>query len=858
MKNVSYLILFIVLGSIGSVTAQTTLNGGEVTGPFTQAKSPYIIIGNIEVSENSTLSIEPGVEMLFCDTCNLNVSGSVQALGTNSKPIKFTAADTKTGWNGIHVFKNKENADSNLFEHCEFSYTYQITRNWKVDFGALLLDTVSNIRFSDCQFNRNTSFFGGAIKAMNSSALVNNCSFTSNLALDTGINVPAGSLGPEGSCIWAMNSSFYISNTTFRNNKSLAPNYPMENIPGEERAGEMLSFWGEKVVITNCLFENNHSNSDGLVQYAGGYFPERKNDTCIIENSRFLNNTISSGYILELDGSEKGYMRGFVRNCEFRNNLSLNEGMGSVIFCYNNNGQLNNIEIDRCILVGNVMRNGFYMASGSHVVLSNSEVYGQKGTAVEVRGASTPVVNCIIANNWGGVESAFNGETHLINTLITSNGRIDTSAPFAKGESYYYSYGILVSDRGKVNLYNSLVLGNKGHLGQMANLIGSKRTFFQGELYRSILEGGLDSSYLQGYEEKWAPEGQMTFAKVDQLIREVPQFKTPSNGIGVNYYLPKNDWHVNETCDSSQIFNKGINYRYISGLPYSIWPAGIDFEGNYRIRCAQMDIGPYEQKGPKGYTFLDEPWGDTTLCSNNLAVFDPQICGHTVSYRWQMSTNGTNWTELSASDFNENRLIDPKKGFYRVITNQKECSVTDTFGVANLGVLLAPEPDLGFDKSMYYKDTMWLTPGDFPTYTWNTPGGDTSHVRIIGARYKHLNSKVFWCEVSASNGCTARDSIRVTFKETNNGLEIKQLPLGAIYPNPTQSLLHINLPSTIKGRYTVSVFDLMGRLCIQQTYTQLERFQTLDISELKNAEYLVEINTIDQHYFTRILKTDTP
>jgi hypothetical protein len=81
-----------------SVAASTGVPGGDVSGTWTVSGSPYLINGDATVPAGQTLIIEPGVEVMSQSWHKSAVHGTLQALGTGSEPILFTAADK---WLGI-------------------------------------------------------------------------------------------------------------------------------------------------------------------------------------------------------------------------------------------------------------------------------------------------------------------------------------------------------------------------------------------------------------------------------------------------------------------------------------------------------------------------------------------------------------------------------------------------------------------------------------------------------------------------------------------------------------------------------------------------------------------------------------
>lgn len=69
----------------GRIYSNTTL---------TRNNSPYIVTEDILVSENSTLTIEPGVNLYFNPGISLQIHGSLQAKGNETHRIVFTKIST--------------------------------------------------------------------------------------------------------------------------------------------------------------------------------------------------------------------------------------------------------------------------------------------------------------------------------------------------------------------------------------------------------------------------------------------------------------------------------------------------------------------------------------------------------------------------------------------------------------------------------------------------------------------------------------------------------------------------------------------------------------------------------------------
>ena len=94
------LISLLLLASLAS--ADTEVCGTITTTTWTKANSPYCVTDTITIPAGETLTIEPGVDVLFDVSVPLIVDGSIHANGTESDSIRFVRGEAQT-WGGLAI-----------------------------------------------------------------------------------------------------------------------------------------------------------------------------------------------------------------------------------------------------------------------------------------------------------------------------------------------------------------------------------------------------------------------------------------------------------------------------------------------------------------------------------------------------------------------------------------------------------------------------------------------------------------------------------------------------------------------------------------------------------------------------------
>lgn len=119
MKILTYVYLLFLY--IGNLFSQTIIPGGNVSGTWTTAGSPYHVTGNITVPSGQTLSIDPGVIVKFDSALGMTVNGILLANGNETDSILFTRYTTAL-WRSLQITIGLKNIIDDLFHQNHLTY----------------------------------------------------------------------------------------------------------------------------------------------------------------------------------------------------------------------------------------------------------------------------------------------------------------------------------------------------------------------------------------------------------------------------------------------------------------------------------------------------------------------------------------------------------------------------------------------------------------------------------------------------------------------------------------------------------------------------------------------------------------
>ncbi len=286
MKRI--IILFFLLLIITLSFADTTIPGGDVSGEWTSAGSPYYIDGEINIPVSDMLTIQPGVEVRFNGHYKFIVFGKILAEGTEQDSILFTSADT-TGfsnfnstdgsWHGLRFMSNNYNGQENsILNRCRIEYAktpHDTGSNAERQGGGIYINLSSNLEITNCEISDNVADYGGGIYIWESSPILSGLTIKNNYGrYDGGGIIFSGentsptwenSVISRNSCYYNGGGIFCCSESSlFLNNVVINENSTICDYPDDQPGGGGISCWNATMELNNVIITENISNNNGL------------------------------------------------------------------------------------------------------------------------------------------------------------------------------------------------------------------------------------------------------------------------------------------------------------------------------------------------------------------------------------------------------------------------------------------------------------------------------------------------------------------------------------------------------------------------------------------------------------------
>ncbi len=291
--------------------AKTDIPGGTASGVWTREGSPYQVNGSVTVPNDSTLTIEPGVEVVFTGHYKLNVEGRLLAVGSQEDSIRFGAADTQAGWHGIRFQGTQVTNDTSKVVYC-------VLRNGKANTGtrfdrcggAMLISQFDKVLVSNCLFDSNVQSgeamdifdtiirqAGSAILVYKASPVITHSTFTRNRgSRDCSVvcNTSPGAIVSHN--IFTKNAGGMVGPLVAVQDGSspiFSGNIIFDNVGGDGSGGISVEFGASPWIENNIIFHNKAPIGGGIMCFTNAR-PVLVNNTIVFNNASNIGGGVAS------------------------------------------------------------------------------------------------------------------------------------------------------------------------------------------------------------------------------------------------------------------------------------------------------------------------------------------------------------------------------------------------------------------------------------------------------------------------------------------------------------------------------------------------------------------------------------
>ncbi len=189
-------------------TLPNFVSGSITTTTWTQATGTYHVYGQVTIPTGNTLTIEPGVDVLFDSDVQLVVDGALHASGTDVDSVRFLAGDAAE-WGGIRI----SGGDSSSFTYVRISDGVADGLFAPSNWGGGIYATGAGTRVAmdnSVVVGNSAEYRGGGIKLTDNATMsLTDCSVADNVAT-TNIG---GGIHAEGASVLTLLRTSVLGNS---------------------------------------------------------------------------------------------------------------------------------------------------------------------------------------------------------------------------------------------------------------------------------------------------------------------------------------------------------------------------------------------------------------------------------------------------------------------------------------------------------------------------------------------------------------------------------------------------------------------------------------------------------------------
>ena len=238
------LVVGIVSAGLTSVAvAETNVSGEITTTTWTAANAPYHVTAACTVATGNTLTIEPGIDVLFDADVPFIVEGALDAVGTEADSIRFVKG-TADEWGGIRI----SGGDSSTVHCARIS-------DGRAQYGGGVHVAGSRLAMLNSVVSGNAGDMGGGLYLSGGSADLSECIISGNSA------------GQQGGGMKVSSSTVTLTGCTIEDNAAgPAPSTTMASGQG----GGVYATGGTLTIRNSTMKRNTCGQWGGAVRIASG------------------------------------------------------------------------------------------------------------------------------------------------------------------------------------------------------------------------------------------------------------------------------------------------------------------------------------------------------------------------------------------------------------------------------------------------------------------------------------------------------------------------------------------------------------------------------------------------------------